>query len=156
LAISYVHVLPAATPFAELAGPLGVVGTELGRARRVGNVRSSCESDPTFPGACLTITFSVRSASAKRSSRICASASRRPDSGSPGVLSSPALERRQLLELTCEAPAAPADLGLLSNDPELGVDWPRTAEEALLGEKDRKRPQFRDLPGRFARPGGDA
>ena len=37
------------------------------------------------------------------------------------------------------------DLGLNWNDPELGIEWPVSAAEAVLSEKDRHHPNLRDL-----------
>jgi len=45
------------------------------------------------------------------------------------------------------APYAPThDKGLLWNDPALGIDWPVTAESAILSEKDRHHPLLANLP----------
>ena len=41
------------------------------------------------------------------------------------------------------------DLGLLWNDPALGIDWPVTAETAVLSDKDRSQPELTDLPAYF-------
>ncbi len=41
------------------------------------------------------------------------------------------------------------DRGLLWNDPDLGIAWPITEGEAILSEKDRKQPRFRELSGYF-------
>lgn len=41
------------------------------------------------------------------------------------------------------------DLGLLWNDPDLGIRWPVTAEAAVLIDKDKKQPRLRDLPRTF-------
>lgn len=37
------------------------------------------------------------------------------------------------------------DRGLLWNDPELGIDWPVSADKAQLSDKDRKHPTFAQL-----------
>ncbi len=37
------------------------------------------------------------------------------------------------------------DRGLLWNDPDLGIAWPIAEGEAILSEKDRSQPQFREL-----------
>lgn len=37
------------------------------------------------------------------------------------------------------------DKGLLWNDPDLGIDWPVTAENAKLSDKDRTHPRLADL-----------
>jgi dTDP-4-dehydrorhamnose 3,5-epimerase len=41
------------------------------------------------------------------------------------------------------------DLGLLWNDPDLGIRWPVSAERAILVDKDRSQPRLRDLPRYF-------
>jgi len=41
------------------------------------------------------------------------------------------------------------DRGLLWNDPELGIAWPIAEGEAILSEKDRKQPRFRELQNYF-------
>lgn len=41
------------------------------------------------------------------------------------------------------------DKGLLWNDPDLGIDWPVTADQAVLSDKDRAQPRLRDLPDYF-------
>lgn len=47
-------------------------------------------------------------------------------------------------------PYAPAnDGGILWNDPDLGISWPVTAQEATLSDKDLKLPRLRDLPALF-------
>jgi len=38
------------------------------------------------------------------------------------------------------------DHGFLWNDPDLGIDWPVSAEEALLSAKDAVQPRLADLP----------
>lgn len=44
------------------------------------------------------------------------------------------------------APYSPAhDLGLLWNDPALGIDWPVDAERAILSDKDRRNPGLAEL-----------
>ena len=37
------------------------------------------------------------------------------------------------------------DRGILWNDPDLGIEWPVTAAEATLSEKDRRQPRLRDI-----------
>jgi dTDP-4-dehydrorhamnose 3,5-epimerase len=45
---------------------------------------------------------------------------------------------------------APAeDRGLRWNDPALGIDWPVTAETAMLSPKDTTQPLLADLPAYF-------
>ncbi len=41
------------------------------------------------------------------------------------------------------------DLGLLWNDPELGIDWPVGPEEAVLSDKDREHPPLAELEEYF-------
>lgn len=41
------------------------------------------------------------------------------------------------------------DLGLLWNDPDLGIRWPVTAAAAVLIDKDKNHPRLRDLPRHF-------
>ncbi len=41
------------------------------------------------------------------------------------------------------------DRGVLWNDPELGIEWPTEASDALLSEKDSRFPKLKDLPGYF-------
>lgn len=41
------------------------------------------------------------------------------------------------------------DAGILWNDPALGIDWPVSADEAILSEKDRSAPRLADLPPLF-------
>lgn len=41
------------------------------------------------------------------------------------------------------------DKGLLWNDPALGIDWPVSAAEAKLSDKDRKHPPLAELPACF-------
>ncbi|GJD48841.1 dTDP-4-dehydrorhamnose 3,5-epimerase [Methylobacterium crusticola] len=41
------------------------------------------------------------------------------------------------------------DGNLLWNDPELGIDWPVTAERAVLSDKDKVAPRFAALPALF-------
>lgn len=36
--------------------------------------------------------------------------------------------------------------GILWNDPELGIDWPVTAERAILSDKDKVLPKLKDMP----------
>lgn len=47
-------------------------------------------------------------------------------------------------------PYAPEhDAGLLWNDPELGIAWPVSPDEAILSPKDARLPRLRDLPCHF-------
>ncbi len=41
------------------------------------------------------------------------------------------------------------DRGLLWNDPAIGIDWPVTAESAVLSDKDLRQPMLADLPVSF-------
>ena len=44
------------------------------------------------------------------------------------------------------APYNPAcDRGILWDDPELGIEWPVSAEQAILSDKDRRQPRLRDV-----------
>ncbi|WP_207461047.1 dTDP-4-dehydrorhamnose 3,5-epimerase [Azospirillum sp. SYSU D00513] len=45
--------------------------------------------------------------------------------------------------------SAEHDRGLLWNDPELGIEWPVSAEKALLSDKDRKQPSLSELKDGF-------
>jgi dTDP-4-dehydrorhamnose 3,5-epimerase len=45
--------------------------------------------------------------------------------------------------------SAEHDRGLAWNDPELGIAWPVTGENALLSERDRRQPVLRELPAHF-------
>lgn len=45
---------------------------------------------------------------------------------------------------------APAhDMGILWNDPDLGIDWPLPEAEAVLSDKDRKQPRLADFESPF-------
>jgi len=55
------------------------------------------------------------------------------------------------------APYAPDhDKGLLWNDPALAIDWPVTANEAVVSDKDRAQPFLADLELVFSYSGGPA
>jgi len=41
------------------------------------------------------------------------------------------------------------DFGVLWNDPELGIDWPVAAQDAVVSDKDARQPRFADLPTFF-------
>ncbi len=41
------------------------------------------------------------------------------------------------------------EFGILWNDPALGIDWPVTAADALLSDKDKVLPVFANLPAHF-------
>src|SRR5262249_10477793 len=42
------------------------------------------------------------------------------------------------------------DRGLIWNDPDLGINWPIAAGEAILSDKDKVLPRFADLKSEFA------
>jgi dTDP-4-dehydrorhamnose 3,5-epimerase len=41
------------------------------------------------------------------------------------------------------------DLGIAWNDPDLAIDWPVAADQAVLSDKDLKLPRFASLPSHF-------
>lgn len=41
------------------------------------------------------------------------------------------------------------EMGILWNDPDLGIDWPVKAEDAALSDKDIKLPRLKDIPDVF-------
>ncbi len=45
------------------------------------------------------------------------------------------------------------DLGVLWNDPDIGIDWPVDEAEAVVSDKDRGQPRLRDLPPHFEAEG---
>lgn len=45
--------------------------------------------------------------------------------------------------------SAEHDRGIRWNDPDLGIDWPVAAQDAILSEKDRHLPPLRELPEAF-------
>ena len=47
------------------------------------------------------------------------------------------------------------DLGVLWNDPDIGIDWPAAEVDAIVSDKDRAQPRLRDLAVHF-RAGEDA
>jgi len=48
------------------------------------------------------------------------------------------------------APYDPAyDRGILWDDPDLGIEWPVSAERAILSDKDRRQPRLRDVEPAF-------
>jgi dTDP-4-dehydrorhamnose 3,5-epimerase len=49
--------------------------------------------------------------------------------------------------------APESDSGILWNDPDLGIDWPVTAGEAVLSEKDRALPRLSELSAAFSYTG---
>jgi dTDP-4-dehydrorhamnose 3,5-epimerase len=60
------------------------------------------------------------------------------------------LEPDTLIHYKVTAPySAKDDGGLLWNDPEIGIDWPIKAEDAVLSEKDKVQPRLADLPPVF-------
>ena len=42
------------------------------------------------------------------------------------------------------------DKGLLWNDPDVAIDWPVSAEKAILSDRDQRHPRLKDLPHVFA------
>jgi dTDP-4-dehydrorhamnose 3,5-epimerase len=60
------------------------------------------------------------------------------------------LEPDTIIHYKVTAPySAVDDRGLLWNDPEIGIDWPVEAAEAILSDKDRVQPRLADLPPAF-------
>ncbi|EUB96513.1 dTDP-4-dehydrorhamnose 3,5-epimerase [Rhizobium sp. CF080] len=45
--------------------------------------------------------------------------------------------------------SAEHDRGLLWNDPAVGIEWPVTADKAILSEKDQRQPTLAELPSSF-------
>ena len=45
--------------------------------------------------------------------------------------------------------SAEHDRGLLWNDPALGIEWPFSAQAAILSEKDRHQPRLGEMPKAF-------
>ena len=45
------------------------------------------------------------------------------------------------------------EAGILWNDPDLAIDWPGVASDAVLSEKDRRQPPLADLPRYFVHEG---
>jgi dTDP-4-dehydrorhamnose 3,5-epimerase len=45
--------------------------------------------------------------------------------------------------------SAENDMGLLWNDPDIGIDWPLGERAAHLSDKDKINPRLRDLPAYF-------
>jgi dTDP-4-dehydrorhamnose 3,5-epimerase len=43
------------------------------------------------------------------------------------------------------------DRGILWNDPDLGIDWPVSGDEAIVSDKDRSQPRLSDLPRYFTK-----
>ncbi len=48
--------------------------------------------------------------------------------------------------------SAPNDVGMLWNDPALGIDWRLGGGEPVLSDKDRRHPTLAELPGYFNYP----
>ena len=46
--------------------------------------------------------------------------------------------------------SAPHDMGLAWDDPALAIEWPVSAQAAVLSDKDRRQPVLKDLPPVFA------
>jgi dTDP-4-dehydrorhamnose 3,5-epimerase len=60
------------------------------------------------------------------------------------------IEPDTLVLYKVSAPYAPQlDSGILWNDPDLKIDWPKAAERAVLSDKDQRLPRFRDLGDHF-------
>lgn len=60
------------------------------------------------------------------------------------------IEPDTLVLYKVSAPYAPQlDSGIVWNDPDLKIAWPKAAEQAVVSEKDQKLPRFRDLGDRF-------
>jgi dTDP-4-dehydrorhamnose 3,5-epimerase len=45
--------------------------------------------------------------------------------------------------------APESDRGVAFDDPDLGIRWPVAPSAAILSDKDRRHPRFRDLPAYF-------
>ncbi len=64
------------------------------------------------------------------------------------------LEPDTMVLYKVSAPYAPQlDGGILWNDPDLGIDWPVAAEQAVVSDKDKQLPRLRDLAGAFVGAG---
>ena len=46
--------------------------------------------------------------------------------------------------------SVPHDMGLAWDDPALAIEWPVSAQAAVLSDKDRRQPVLKDLPPVFA------
>lgn len=46
--------------------------------------------------------------------------------------------------------APECERGIAFDDPDLGIEWPVAAPDAILSDKDRRHPRLRDLPPQFA------
>lgn len=61
------------------------------------------------------------------------------------------LEPDTIIHYKVTAPySAKDDRGLFWNDPEIGIDWPIEADDAILSDKDRVQPRLADLPPAFS------
>lgn len=55
----------------------------------------------------------------------------------------------ELLYKVSDYYAPECDRGVAWNDPDIGIDWPVAAGEAILSDKDAKQPRLADLPAYF-------
>ncbi|MCD8208287.1 MAG: dTDP-4-dehydrorhamnose 3,5-epimerase, partial [Bacteroidales bacterium] len=61
-----------------------------------------------------------------------------------------ALSEKVVLQYKCDNYyAREAEGGILWNDPDLAIDWGLKPEAAILSEKDRKNPSFKDFDSTF-------
>jgi dTDP-4-dehydrorhamnose 3,5-epimerase len=60
------------------------------------------------------------------------------------------LSEEAVLQYKCDNFYAPGHEGAIAwNDPDLGIDWRITAEEAILSEKDRNNPSLKEMESPF-------
>jgi dTDP-4-dehydrorhamnose 3,5-epimerase len=61
------------------------------------------------------------------------------------------LEPNTIVLYKVSAPyASELDSGILWNDPDLGIDWPVAADQAVISDKDKQLLRLRDLPSPFS------
>jgi dTDP-4-dehydrorhamnose 3,5-epimerase len=61
------------------------------------------------------------------------------------------LEPNTIVLYKVSAPyASELDGGILWNDPDLGIDWPVTADKAVISDKDKQLQRLRDLASPFS------